>query len=59
MAAELKKETIDEFDRYVSAVEERINQRYNGERFSWSDELSQLQRSALMHGETVNRRSAE
>jgi len=41
MAAELKKETIDEFDRYVSAVEERINQRYNVERFLWSDELPQ------------------
>ena len=41
LAAELKKETIDEFDRYVSAVEERINQRYNVERFLWSDELPQ------------------
>lgn len=52
-AAELKKETIDEFDRYVSAVEERINQRYNVERFLWSDELPQQQRNALLYGEIV------
>lgn len=53
IAAELKKETIDEFDRYVSAVEERIIQRYNVERFLWSDELPQPQRNALLHGEIV------
>jgi len=47
-AAELKGETIDEFDRYVAAVEERINQRYNVEHFLWSDELPQLQRNSLL-----------
>ena len=50
-AAELKGETIDEFDRYVAAVEERINRRYNVEHFLWSDELPQLQRNSLQHGE--------
>jgi hypothetical protein len=33
MAVELKGETIEEFDRYVAAVEERINERSNIEHF--------------------------
>jgi hypothetical protein len=53
MAVELKGETIDEFDRYVTAVEGRINERYNVEHFLWSDELPQPQRNSLLHGEIV------
>jgi hypothetical protein len=53
VAAELKKETIDQFDRYVAAAEERINRRYNVEHFLWSDELPQLQRESLLHGDVV------
>jgi len=52
-AAELKKETIDQFDRYVSAAEKRIDHRYNTEHFLWSDELSQPQRNSLLHGEIL------
>jgi hypothetical protein len=52
-AAELKKETIDEFNRYVAAAEERINRRHDVEHFLWSDELPQPQRDSLLHGEIV------
>lgn len=52
-AAELKKETVDEFNRYVAAAEERINRRHEAERFLWSDELPQSQRDSLLHGEIV------
>jgi hypothetical protein len=52
-AAELKKETIDEFDRYVAAAEERLNRRYDSEDFLWSDELPQPQRDSLLRGEIV------
>lgn len=52
-AAELKKETIDDFNRYVEAAEERINHRHDVEHFLWSDELPQPQRDSLRHGEIV------
>jgi hypothetical protein len=52
-AAELKKETIDQFDRYIAAAEERIHGRYNVEHFLWSDELPQSQRESLLHGEML------
>jgi hypothetical protein len=52
-AADLKKETIGEFERYVAAAEERINRRYDVEHFLWSDELPQAQRASLRHGEIL------
>jgi hypothetical protein len=52
-AAERRRETIDEFDRCVAAVEERISQRYNAAHFLRSDELPQPQRNSLLHGEIV------
>lgn len=38
---ELKKETIQAFDRYVSGVELRLAPRHRGEKFLWSDQASQ------------------
>lgn len=52
-AAELKKETIDEFNRYVAAAEERISQRYDVDHFLWSNELPKPQRDSLLRGEIV------
>ena len=52
-AAELKKETLDQFDRYVAAAEDRINRRYNAQHFLWSDDLPQRQRESLFHGDIV------
>jgi hypothetical protein len=52
-AAELKKETIDAFDRYVAAAEERLNRRYDVEHFLWSDELPQSLRDSVLRGEIV------
>ena len=53
LAAELKRETIDQFDRYVAAAEQRINRRYDVEHFLWSDELPQSQREPLLRGVVV------
>ena len=52
-AAELKKETIDEFNRYVAVAEERISRRHDTDHFLWSDELPQPRRESLLHGEIV------
>ena len=52
-AAELKKETINEFNRYVAEAEQHIKRRQNAEHFLWSDELSQPQRESLLRGEIV------
>jgi hypothetical protein len=54
-AAELKKETSDEFDRYVATAEERLNRHHDAEHFLWSDELPQQQRESLLRGEIVMR----
>jgi len=47
-ASELKKETIEEFDRYVTVAEERLSRRYDVEHFLWSDELPQRRRESLL-----------
>ena len=50
-AADLKKETVDAFDRYVSEVENRLEHRWHGEGFLWSDsrpQKDQLQRGAIL-----------
>jgi len=39
-AAELKEETIDAFNRYVAALETRLQPRWQGQGFLWSDGLA-------------------
>ena len=50
-AAELRKETVDAFDRYVADVEARLERRWHGEGFLWSDSLPQ--RDQLARGTTL------
>ena len=40
-AVELKKDTVDAFDRYIADLEKRLQPRWHGEGFLWSDSLSQ------------------
>ena len=60
-AAELRKETVDAFDRYVADLESRLERRWHGDGFLWSDSLPQhdqlargttLIEPALGHGNT-------
>jgi hypothetical protein len=46
-AAELKKETIDAFDRHIAKVEARLAPRFRGEQFLWSDQASQRHQRLL------------
>ena len=46
---ELKKETIQAFDRHVASVEARLVPRQHGEKFLWSDQASQRHQK-LMQG---------
>jgi hypothetical protein len=41
-AAELKKETIDSFDRHIAKVEARLAPRFRGEHFLWSDSSPEI-----------------
>ncbi len=50
-AAELRKETVDAFDRYVADLEARLEPRWHGEGFLWSD--SRPQRDQLTRGATL------
>jgi len=50
--AELKKDTIDAFDRYVAAAEERLQPRFRGDRFLWSDEAPE-NRQHVSQGQIV------
>jgi hypothetical protein len=47
-AAELKKETIEAFDRHIANVESRLAPRCRGEKFLWSDQSSQRHQQLLM-----------
>jgi hypothetical protein len=50
-AVDLRKETIDAFDRYVADLETRLDRRWHGEGFLWSDSLpqrEQLQKGAIL-----------
>jgi len=50
-AVELKKETTDAFDRYVADLETRLERRWQGDGFLWSDgrpQKDELQRGALI-----------
>jgi hypothetical protein len=51
-AAELKKETIEAFDRHIAKVEARLAPRFRGEQFLWSDQASQ-RHTRLLQGSIV------
>jgi hypothetical protein len=50
-AVDLRKETIDAFDKYVAVLETRLDQRWHGDGFLWSD--SSPQRDQLQKGATL------
>jgi hypothetical protein len=50
-AIDLHKETIDAFDKYVSDLETRLDRRWHGDGFLWSDSLPQ--RDQLQKGGTL------
>ena len=50
-AAELRKETVDAFDHYVADLEARLERRWHGDGFRWSDSLPQ--RDQLTRGTTL------
>ncbi len=50
-AAELRKETVDAFDHYVAELEARLERRWHGDGFLWSDSLPQ--RDQLTRGTTL------
>lgn len=52
-AAELKKETAEAFDRYITELEARLQPRWHGEGFLWSDSVPQ--REELQKGAIVTR----
>jgi hypothetical protein len=50
-AVELKKETVDAFDKYISNLEAQFDRRWHGENFLWSDTLpqrDQLQKGTIL-----------
>ena len=49
---ELKKETVEAFDRHVAKVEARLAPRHRGEKFLWSDQTAQRHQK-LMQGFVV------
>jgi len=52
LAAELRLETIDAFDRYVASTETQLEPRFRGDHFLWPDESPQL-KEQLLHGSIV------
>jgi hypothetical protein len=50
-AVELRKETVDGFDQYVAALETRLQRRWHGDGFLWSDNAPQ--RDQLARGTTL------
>lgn len=50
-AAELRKDTVDAFNKYVADLEARLERRWHGDGFLWSDGLSQ--RDQLERGATL------
>jgi hypothetical protein len=52
MAADLKQETIEAFDHYVTATEARLEPQFHGEHFLWFDQSEDLRRQ-LLHGAIV------
>ena len=53
-AVELKPETIEAFDHYTAELETRLQPRWHGEHFLWSDDESDL-RNKLLEGSIVVR----
>jgi hypothetical protein len=49
LAADLKPETIEAFDRHIAATEARLKPRFRGDHFLWSDESSDI-RQQLARG---------
>jgi hypothetical protein len=50
-AVDLRKETVDAFDRYVSTLEAQLERRWHGDGFLWSDsspQRDQLQKGAVL-----------
>lgn len=50
-AVELRKETVDAFDKYISNLESQLDRRWHGENFLWSD--TSPQRDQLQKGNIV------
>jgi hypothetical protein len=50
-AVDLRKETVDAFDKYVADLETHLDRRWHGEGFLWSDSLPQ--RDQLQKGATL------
>ena len=50
-AVELKPDTVEAFDRYIAELEKKMERRWHGEGFLWSD--SQAQRDQLQKGGTL------
>ena len=46
-AVELKPETIQAFDRYIAALETRLDLRFHGNHFLWLDDISGLREQVL------------
>jgi hypothetical protein len=46
-AADLKPETIQAFDQYITATEARLEPRFKGDHFLWSDESPEIRQTVL------------
>jgi hypothetical protein len=52
LAVELRTETIDAFDKFVASVEMRLEPRFSGQHFLWSDEVPGV-RQQLLNGSVI------
>jgi hypothetical protein len=52
LAVELRAETIDAFNRFVASIEVRLEPRFSGQHFLWSDEYPGV-RQELLNGAVV------
>src|SRR5450755_4508368 len=52
LAVELRAETIDAFNKFVASVEARLEPRFAGQHFLWSDEVPGL-RQQLLNGAVI------
>ena len=52
LAVELKSETIDAFNKFVAAVEIRLEPRFSGQHFLWSEEVPGM-RQQLLNGAVI------
>jgi hypothetical protein len=49
-AVELKQETVEAFNHYISGVESRLESRFHGDHFLWFDEAPQLRQQVIRGG---------